>query len=143
MILVDANLLLYAFDSSSPQHEPAKAWLERTLSEEADVRFALVTLLAFVRIATNARVFARPLSVPDACGLVDGWLALPNVKVAHPTSTHWTALGEAATGGQVSGPGVMDAHLCALALQSGATLCTTDKGFARFDGLRRVDPLRG
>jgi toxin-antitoxin system PIN domain toxin len=141
VILLDANILLYAYDTSSPQHDPAKRWLQRTFTEEEDVRIALLTLLAFVRIASNPQVFTRPMSVDEAVGLVESWLALPNVSVAEPTSSHWTALGEVARAGQARGPQVMDAHLCALALQSGAVLCTTDKGFARFDGLKRLNPL--
>jgi len=35
----------------------------------------------------------------------------------------------------------MDAHLAALAVEHGATLCTTDRDFARFPRLRVHDPL--
>lgn len=141
MILIDANVLLYAYNSSSPDHERARAWLETTLAEEGDVRIDLVTLLAFVRIATNPAVFARPMSVDEAIAAVEAWLALPNVSVAQPTTSHWSALADVARTGQVRGPDVMDAHLAALAIQSGATLCTTDRGFARFDALKRLNPL--
>jgi toxin-antitoxin system PIN domain toxin len=141
VILLDANILLYAYDTSNPQHERARTWLERALTEEDDVRIALVTLLAFIRIASNPQVFVRPMRVDEAVGIVESWLGLSNVSVAEPTTSHWSALAEVARGGQVRGPQVMDAHLCALAIQSGATLCTTDKGFARFDGLKRLNPL--
>lgn len=141
MIVIDANVLLYAYNSSSPDHERARAWLETTLAEEGDVRIDLETLLAFVRIATNPAVFGRPMSVDEAIAAVEAWLALPNVSVAQPTTSHWSALADVARTGQVRGPDVMDAHLAALAIQSGATLCTTDRGFARFDALKRLNPL--
>ncbi len=141
MILIDANVLLYAYNSSAPDHQRARTWLEQTFAEEGDVRIDLVTLLAFVRIATNPAVFARPMTVDEAIAIVEAWLALPNVSVAQPTTSHWSALADVARAGQVRGPDVMDAHLAALAIQSGATLCTTDRGFARFDGLKRLNPL--
>lgn len=141
MILIDANLLLYAYNSSGADHDRARLWLENTLAEEEDIRIDLVTLLAFVRIATNPAVFARPMPVDEAIAAVEAWLALPNVSIAQPTSSHWSALRDVAQAGQARGPQVMDAHLATLAIQSGATLCTTDKGFARFDDLKRLNPL--
>jgi uncharacterized protein len=141
VILIDANVLLYAYDADSPFHDRARTWLEETLARERDVRLALVTLLAFVRIATDRRLFTQPLSVEEATVIVAGWMDRPNVSIAEPTASHWTGLADAARNGQVSGPDVMDAHLVALAFGSGATLCTTDKGFARFDGLKRLNPL--
>lgn len=141
MILVDANLLLYAYDTSSPHHEKARTWLEGTLAEEA-VGLTLTTLLAFVRIATAPTVFARPLAVGDAVAIIQEWLALPTVSVVEPTRRHWAVLAEMAQAGQARGALVMDAHLAALAREHGAVLCTTDRDFARFDGLRWHDPLR-
>lgn len=141
MILIDANVLLYAYNTSSPDHERARSWLEQVLSGEEDVRLDLVTVLAFVRLATNPAVFVRPMSVEEAIAAVELWLALPHVSIVEPTASHWPTLAAVARAGQVRGPQVMDAHLATLAMQSGATLCTTDKGFARFDGLKRQNPL--
>lgn len=141
MILIDANLLLYAYDASSPRHEQARAWLESTLTGDEEVRFSLLTLLAFVRIATNPAVFERHLPTAEAIGCVREWLDLPNVAVADPTARHWSLLDDVATAGQARGPLVMDAHLAALAIEHGATLCTTDRDFARFPTLRSRDPL--
>jgi toxin-antitoxin system PIN domain toxin len=141
VILVDANIPLYAYDSGSPRHGPARAWLERTLSNTEDVRFALVTLLAFVRIATNSSVFARPMDPGTALAHVGSWLGRPNVSIATPSERHWTVLAEVAAAGQARGPLMMDAHLAALAVEHGATLMTTDRGFARFPRLRFRDPI--
>ena len=141
MILVDANLLLYAYDTSSPQHEKARTWLQHTIAEE-DVGLALTTLLAFVRISTAPTVFARPLAIGDAVAIVQEWLALPTISLVEPTRRHWAVLAEIAQAGQARGGLVMDAHLAALAREHGAELCTADRDFARFDGLRWRDPLR-
>lgn len=141
MIFVDANALIYAYDSESERHTNAAAWLERTLNGDEDVRLPLVTLLAFLRIMTNPRVFERPLDPASAIRIVRDWLARPNVRIADPTDRHWEALAATAASGQARGPLLMDAHLATLANEYGATLATTDRGFARFPRLRTVDPL--
>jgi uncharacterized protein len=141
VILVDANLLLYAYDTSSQHHEKARTWLERTIVDE-DVGLALTTLLAFVRIASGPAVFERPLTVAEAVAIVQEWLALRTVSLVEPTRRHWALLSEIAVAGQARGPLVMDAHLAVLAIEHGAVLYTTDRDFARFDGLRWRDPIR-
>ncbi len=141
MILVDANLLIYAYDSRSPRHERARSWLEATLGSDEQVGFSLVTLLAFVRIGTSPSVFERPMPVGKAIDLVQGWLRLPNVSLTEPSGRHWAVLSKVADAGQARGPMIMDAHLAALAVEHGATLCTTDRDFARFPRLRFRDPL--
>ena len=141
MILVDANLLLYAYDSESPHHEPARNWLESTLSSGQPVRFALVTLLAFVRIASDRRVYARPMPPPEACSLVEEWLALPNVRVLQPGPRAWRLLGRMCEEGQAKGAMVMDAHLAALATEHGARVATTDRDFMRFPDIELVNPV--
>ena len=142
MILVDANLLLYAYDSESPSHEPARNWLESVLSSGRAVRFALVTLLAFVRIASDRRIYARPMSPAEACSLVEAWLALPNVRVLQPGPRTWRLLSRMCEEGQAKGVMVMDAHLAALALENGASIATTDRDFMRFPDLKLVNPVR-
>lgn len=141
MILVDANVLIYAYDLGSPRHADAAAWLERTLSSDEDIRFPLTTLLAFMRITTNPGVFERPLTASRAIDIVRSWLARPNVAIANPTDRHWEVLEATATAGQARGPLLMDAHVAALASEHGATLATTDRDFARFPRLKTVDPL--
>ena len=102
MILVDANLLLYAYDSRSPRHEVARTWLEATLDSDEQVGFALVTLMAFIRIGTSPAVFERPLPVGTAIDLVEGWLRLPNVALTEPSGRHWVVLARVADAGQVT-----------------------------------------
>jgi uncharacterized protein len=141
VILIDANLLLYAYNPRAAQHEASRIWLEKTLSGTEMVRFAWITLWAFLRIGTNVRVFERPLSPADAEAAISSWLAEPNTDVIDPGERHWEILRSLLHAGQATGPLVMDAVLAAIAIEHGATLCTTDRDFSRFPGLKWTNPL--
>lgn len=141
MIVIDANLLLYAYDRTSAQHEASRTWLEAALAGPELVRFAWLTLWAFVRIGTNPRVFLRPMSTAEAEAAVSHWLAQPTVGILEPGERHWTTLRKLMHEGQATGPLVMDAVLAAIAIEHGATLCTTDRDFARFIGLKWTNPV--
>ncbi len=105
------------------------------------VGFGLVTLMAFVRIGTDRRVFEPPISTADAIVAVRSLMARSNVRIVEPTERHWAILAEIAAKGQVRGSGITDAHLAALAIEHGATFATNDRGFARFPGLKLTYPL--
>ncbi|MGE0006302.1 MAG: type II toxin-antitoxin system VapC family toxin [Parvibaculaceae bacterium] len=141
MILIDANLLLYAYHPKAEQHERSRAWLEAVLSGPDLVRFSCLTLWAFIRIATNPRVFDQPLSASEAEVAVSSWLAQPTAGILDPGERHWDILWRLMRDGQTAGPLVMDAVLAAIALEHGATICTTDRDFSRFSGLRWTNPL--
>jgi len=141
MILVDANLLLYAYHPRAAQHEASRRWLEGTLSGTDLVRVAWATLWAFLRIATNPRAFEKPLSTGEAHALVAAWLDMPHVDILEPGERHLEILSGLMDRAQAAGPLVMDAALAALAIEHGATLCTTDRDFSRFPGLRWQNPL--
>ena len=141
MILVDANLLLYAYDPASPQHVAARHWFEATVSRQEPVGLAWVTLLAFVRIGTSPRALEHPLSLAEAEAIVSDWLDRPTVTLLNPGERHWPILRGLMIRGQVRGALVMDAHLAALAIEHGAELATTDRDFARFPGLKFFNPL--
>jgi toxin-antitoxin system PIN domain toxin len=140
--LPDANVLLYAADRPSPRHLRAKRWLESTLSGSETVAFAWIVLLGFVRVSTNGRVFAHPLTSEQALDEVESWLAQPCATIVHPTDRHTALLrdllGPLGTAGNLT----TDAHLAALAIEHGAELCSSDADFGRFPGLRWTDPLR-
>ena len=89
MILVDANLLIYAIDADSAHHVKARRWLEKMLSSDTWVGLPWIALLAFVRITTRAGIMRKPLSVEQAVGFIDSWLAQPYVTFVGPTETHW------------------------------------------------------
>jgi toxin-antitoxin system PIN domain toxin len=141
LILVDANLPLYAYHPHGERHEAARRWLEAALSGVEPVRFAWLTLWAFLRISTNPRVFERPLLPSEAATVVSSWLQRRVVSILEPGERHWEILHDLLPGDQVRGPLVMDAALAAIALEHGATLHTTDEDFSRFAGLRWRNPL--
>jgi hypothetical protein len=140
MILVDANVLLYAYDPRSKHHERCRRWVEGTFSGEEPVCIAWVTLLAFVRISTNPRIFEAPLGAAEAIAIVSSWLARPAVSVLDAGEQCWEILRALLVEAQVTGPLVTDAFLAALALENGATLVTTDRDFSRFPKVRLADP---
>lgn len=142
MKLPDVNLLLYAYDSDSPRQAAAREWLEETLSGTETVALAWAAIVGFVRIATNPAAFVRPWDVGNALDVVDEWLAQPPVTVVHPTDRHAAVLRDLLTPLGVAGNLTSDAHLAALAIEHGATLCSCDNDFSRFPGLRWVDPLQ-
>jgi hypothetical protein len=141
VILVDANLLLYAYNSSSDHHQASREWLEAALSGEERIGLSWTVLLAFLRLATTPRVFQEPLSMTEASAIVSDWLARPNVAVVYPTERHWEVLSSLLAVTRTRGKDVTGAHLAALALEHGGTFCTTDRDFARFPGLKTLDPL--
>lgn len=141
MILVDVNILLYAQDSLSPRHEQAKQWWDACLSGSAPVCLCWPVLTAFIRIATNRRVFERPLTVDEAIAQVQSWLEQPCVRLVQPIDSHWQILQQMLQAGQAVGGLVPDAHLAALAVEHGCQLCSTDTDFARFPRLKWKNPL--
>lgn len=142
MILPDVNLLVYAADETASHHERALDWIERTLSGTETVAFAWLVLVGFVRVTTNPRSVAHPWKAEQALDLIDSWLAQPVVTVVHPTDRHAAVLRDLMTPLGAAGNLTSDAHLAALAIEHGATLCSGDNDFSRFAGLRWVDPLR-
>jgi toxin-antitoxin system PIN domain toxin len=142
VIVLDANLLLYAYDAGSPQHESARAWIERVFSEGEPVGLPWQTVAAFLRVITSPKLRGDRCTVQEAAAIVDQWLAQPNVRLLGPGERHWSILRSAMLEGQVRGPLITDAQLAALAVEHGGVLHTTDRDFARFPGLRWTNPLR-
>ena len=143
-MLLDANLLIYAYVQSVPQHEAAQSWLEQHLAQpQPPLGLPWPSLLAFVRIVTNPRAFARPVPVTRAWQQVEQWLQCACVWIPLPTDRHVTVLGALIqTGTSEHTKLVSDAHLAALAIEHALTLYSTDRDFARFPGLRWENPLR-
>jgi uncharacterized protein len=136
-----ANLLIYAFDETSPGHVRARTWVEESLSGPEPVGFAWTVLLAFLRITTRPRIFEHPLGPSEAFEIVEGWLAKPNAVVLHPTERHLGVLRGLLEPLGTAGNLTTDAHLAALAIEHGAELCSADPDFGRFPGLRWNNPL--
>jgi toxin-antitoxin system PIN domain toxin len=140
LILVDANVLLHAYHPRSQQHDRCRSWLERAFSSPMPVGLPWLSIWAFLRIGTNPRAFERPMTTTEARTIVTAWLALETVRTVEPGERYWQILSDLLVAGQVSGPLVTDAAIAALALENGASLCTTDRDFARFPALRTIDP---
>jgi uncharacterized protein len=141
LILVDANILLYAEDSLHPGHERARAWWDAQLSGNEIVCLCWTVLCAFIRIATNPRVFETPLSLEQAVARVQSWLDQPCTRVIRPTERHWIVFQQVLSDGQAVANLVTDAHLAALAIEHGCELASTDSDFARFPKLKWKNPL--
>ncbi|MCF8079810.1 MAG: type II toxin-antitoxin system VapC family toxin [Desulfobacterales bacterium] len=141
MILVDANILLYAEDSLSPLHQKARSWWDDQLSQSDPVCLCWPVLTAFIRIGTNPRVFERPLSLDQAIARVQSWLDQPCTRIVKSTDQHWAIFRQMLSEGQAVANLVSDAHLAALAIENGCELASTDSDFARFAGLKWVNPL--
>jgi uncharacterized protein len=142
VILPDANLLLYATDARSRRHAAARRWLEATLAGSETVAFAWAVLLAFIRVSTRAAMFENPLAPEQAFDLVDEWLAQSCAVVVNPGDRHAATVRELLRELGTAANLTSDAHLAAIAIEHRATLCSCDVDFARFSGVRWVDPLR-
>ena len=140
MVLVDANVLLYAVNRDSDHHEAARRWLDGALVGGGAVGMSWIVLLAFIRIATHPKILPHPMDTTDAVAQVEAWLAMPAAVLVDPSSRHLALLGgllaATATGGNL----VNDAHLAALAVERDAVVVTFDRDFGRFDGVRHQIP---
>ena len=141
MIVPDINLLVYAHNSQSRQHEAARKWWEDLLNGTGTVGLPWATILGFIRIATNPKILDNPLDVSSACTRVRSWLARPQTALIHPGDRHadilFDLLEEAGSAGNLT----TDAHLAALAIEHQAELHSTDADMVRFRGLRWTNPL--
>lgn len=141
MILVDANLLIYAVDSDSVHHAAAREWLEEALSGTEPVGFAWIVLLAFLRTTTRPGILRFPLPLEQALAYVDEWLDQPHARAVAAGEEHWPVarglIRATGTAGNLSS----DAHLAALAMERGAKVCSTDHDFRRFAGVEVVNPV--
>jgi uncharacterized protein len=142
MKTVDLNILIYAVNRDSVHHTKAKRWLEQAMREDEPVALPWCVLLGFVRITTNPRIMPEPLSPEQAVSVADGWLSQPVVRVLNPGEEHWRLLKELLMQTGTAGNLTTDAHLAALAVETGSTLYSSDSDFSRFERLRWVNPLR-
>ncbi len=141
MILPDINILIHAYNSGYRRHSCARSWWEEKLRGAQGVALAWIVLLGFVRITTNARILNNPFTPKEALDIIRSWLDLPHFTIVHPSPRHFevfeTLVEHAGTAGNLT----TDAHLAALAIERGLVLNTTDADFARFPGLKWINPL--
>jgi toxin-antitoxin system PIN domain toxin len=141
VILVDANLLVYAANRAAPENERARSWLDTHLSGTARVGLPWPSLLAFVRIVSNPSILRNPVTPANGWSQVKQWLACEAAWIPLPGSRHGDVLSALLEDPLVTSRLVPDAHLAALAIEHGLTLCSTDGDFARFRGLKWENPL--
>jgi uncharacterized protein len=141
VILVDTNLLLYARMSTLPEHAAAKEWLDGRLNDRQRVGLPWQSLVGFLRIATNSRVFERPDSVRAAWAQVEDWLGCPNVWIPQPAEGHAEIFGRLLSHAAGGANLIPDTHLAALAVEHGLAVCSTDGDFARFPEVNWINPL--
>ena len=143
MILIDANLLIYAVDADSHHHRKASHWLDEMLSGTTRIGLPWIVLLAFLRVTTREGILVRTLTPAAAIAYVDSWLAQPNVELVAPGPNYWPLFRGLMLASGTAGNLTSDAHLAAMAIERGATLCSTDNDFRRFPGLLHANPLAG
>jgi toxin-antitoxin system PIN domain toxin len=141
VIVLDANLLIYSYNSGSSHHAGARAWLENTLSSIEVVGLPWQAVSAFLRVMTNPKLPAERFDLEQAARIVDLWLAHPNVQVLTPGAGYWPLFRRMVIEGRAAGPRVSDAEIAALTMEYGGVLYTADRDFARFPGLRWENPL--
>lgn len=142
MIIVDANLLIYATNRRMPQHLAALEWLQKCFDENTRIGLPWPTLLAFLRITSKKDIFGHSLELADCFRIMEGWLQEDNVWIPSPTDRHAEILARLVKLDGLKPDHVPDAHLAALAIEHGLTLCSTDTDFARFPGLKWENPLK-
>lgn len=140
MTILDANILLYAYNASAPQHRAAAQWLGKLLAGVETIGLPWVTIWAYIRISTNSRIMENPQSPREAFATVGEWLAQPGVVALQPGPLHAGILEKLVCENGAAGPMVTDAVLAALAIEYGALLASTDQDFRRFPELRWVNP---
>jgi hypothetical protein len=139
--VVDANVLLYAYNEDAPQQQKAAEWLTRLVQSGEIIGLPWATLWAFIRISTNSRIWTNPRPAGEAFAIIREWLAQPGVVPLQAGPLHLEILEKLVRDHGVAGPLMTDAVLAALAIEHGASLASTDQDFRRFTGLRWVNPL--
>lgn len=140
-MLVDANILLYSVDEESQFHEAARDWMVTALNGAQRVGISWMTLWAFIRIATNPRALAQPLTPSEAWTYVQGWLDAPASWVPEPGRGHREILGRLLVQHDVRAGLVTDAALAALCIEHGLTVVSADSDFARFPQVPWLNPI--
>lgn len=146
MIVLDANVLLYAYDSTSLHHRRAAEWITQVFSGSEPVGIPWQTVISFLRVVTNPRLPGDRYTVEEGIAVVERWLEQPCVRLLGPQTEgrgelYWSILKQTIQEGQARGPLLGNAHLAALTTATGGVLYSTDQDFGRFPRLRWKNPL--
>lgn len=143
MIVLDANVLLYAYDQDSEFHAEARRYLERIFSEMEPVGIPLLSLSAFLRILSQRGTGSARFSLRELIEIADEWFQWDHVHLLTPGNRHWHILQRMLLEGNASGRRVTDAQIASLTIEYGGVLQTNDRDFSRYPGLRWENPLVG
>ena len=141
MLMLDVNVCVYAFRGESRGHAEFKGWLEQALSGPEPVGLPEQVLSSTIRLVTNHRIYQEPSTPAEALSFCDALLDAPAAMRVRAGERHWGIFRGLVSRHGLRGNDIPDAYLAALALEQGATWVTNDRGFARYEGLRLLDPL--
>lgn len=136
MLLLDANVCVYAIREDSPEHERYRDWIDAVLRADEPVGMSELVLSAVIRLITNHRVFRRPSTTAQALEACRALRSAPAAVALRPGPRHWGIFESLCADVGAKANTVPDAFHAALAIENGATWITTDRSFARFPGLR-------
>lgn len=141
MRCVDVNVLVYAHRPEASRHDEFRRWLDAARREDAPLGIADWVLSGFLRVVTNPKILKEPTPLAIALDFADSLRRAPAVIPLTPGERHWSIFTGLCEAVEASGNLVPDAYLAAIAIESGGTWITADRGFARFPGLRWAHPL--
>jgi toxin-antitoxin system PIN domain toxin len=142
LYLLDTNVLVYAKMKGMPEHPKVSRWLADTVADPvSEILVCETSILAFLRISTNTKIFDPPLDLDDARDYLSDFLSIGTISIFRPTAHHFFDVADLGLNHDMTGRHIMDAHLAAIALGTGATLVTRDKDFKRIPYLKILDPL--
>ena len=141
MIIVDVNVLIFAFNEDAPQHEKAREWLERALSGSEALGFPWAVIHGFLRITTMTPAVRPPFRIEHALGIIDECFSSAAVTLVEPGPRYWPIFRKLLLDRDIHGKLVSDAHIAALAIEHDASVCSTDRDFGKFPNLRVINPL--
>ncbi len=140
MKLLDVNVVLAAHRDDHPHFEVARGWLDELLLTGA--RFSVIDMVAgaFLRVATNRRIFSVPTPMEDAFAYLRALRGQPGHALLAPGPSHLSLLQQLCEDLDVSGDLIPDAQLAAIAVEHACELVSFDRDFARFPALRWTRP---
>jgi toxin-antitoxin system PIN domain toxin len=141
VLLADVNAFIYAHRPESPRAQEHRDWLDAALRADEPFGVSELVLSSFLRIVTNHRVYREPTPPEIALAFCTAVIGAPSAVAVRPGPRHWEIFANLCRSVGARANVVPDAFLAAMALEQGATWVTTDRGFARFPGLRWRTPL--
>ncbi|MGI9036656.1 MAG: TA system VapC family ribonuclease toxin [Pyrinomonadaceae bacterium] len=141
MIISDANILIYAYNTDAVYHDKCKKWLGEQFSKPEPFAFCWQTITAFLRITTTAKIFPEHFTQEEVRGFIGDWMTHQNTRILTPGARHWTIFERLLAETKIVGAKTMDAHLSALAIEHGVVLATADRDFSIFKGLKTFNPI--